>query len=85
MKIVLNGAWHDLALDAGSACAPAAATTALASAATPTLERVLAQLGFGDRTVATALNGEFIAVGLRAGTLVRDGDRLEVVAPMQGG
>jgi sulfur carrier protein len=35
--------------------------------------------------VATALNGDFVPAGLRAATPIRDGDRIEVVAPMQGG
>ncbi len=71
MKIVVNGAWREVAL-AGPAT-------------TPTLEAVLGQLGFANRAVATALNGGFIAAGARAGTAVREGDRVEIVAPMQGG
>jgi sulfur carrier protein len=71
MKIVVNGAWRELAL-AGAAMAP-------------TLETVLGQLGFTNRTVATALNGGFIAAGARAATEVHEGDRVEIVAPMQGG
>jgi sulfur carrier protein len=45
----------------------------------------LEQLGYGRSVVATALNGEFIAAAERASTRLRDGDRLEVLAPMQGG
>jgi sulfur carrier protein len=38
-----------------------------------------------DARVATALNGEFAPKGKRAVTLLNDGDRIEIVAPMQGG
>ena len=45
----------------------------------------LTELGFGDAKVATALNSEFVPAALRASTTVENGDRLEVLAPMQGG
>jgi sulfur carrier protein len=50
-----------------------------------TLAEALIDLGFGDRPVATALNGDFIAAGFRGETALRDGDRIEVLTPMQGG
>ena len=53
--------------------------------AAPTLEAALVELGFRDSVVATALNGEFVAAGLRSGTQLFEGDRLEILAPMQGG
>ena len=49
------------------------------------LERALTEMGFGDAVVATALNGEFVAAGLRSVTALSEGDRVEVLAPMQGG
>jgi len=49
------------------------------------LAEVLAELGYGDAVVATAVNGEFVAAAARAATPVADGDRIEVLAPMQGG
>jgi sulfur carrier protein len=49
------------------------------------LELLLTELGYQDAVVSTAVNGEFVATGARAGTLLADGDRLEVLAPMQGG
>ena len=49
------------------------------------LPDILDELGFADARVATAVNEDFVAVGLRAGTTLSEGDRLEVVAPMQGG
>lgn len=38
-----------------------------------------------DTQVATALNGEFVALHHRATTQLNDGDRIEALAPMQGG
>ncbi len=49
------------------------------------LEAALGELGYGEARVATALNGEFVPVAERAATALADGDRLEVLAPMQGG
>jgi sulfur carrier protein len=49
------------------------------------LATVLAELGYGDAVVATAINGEFVAAPVRAQTPVAEGDRIEVLAPMQGG
>jgi len=48
------------------------------------LADALSECGFSGR-VATALNEEFVPTGLRASTELSDGDRLEVLAPMQGG
>ncbi|GGE90527.1 sulfur carrier protein ThiS [Stappia taiwanensis] len=50
-----------------------------------TLSAVLDALGYGEAIVATALNGEFVPVEARTETRLRDGDRLEILAPMQGG
>jgi sulfur carrier protein len=50
-----------------------------------TLARALDQLGFGAAVVATALNGEFVASAARRETQLSEGDRIEVLAPMQGG
>jgi sulfur carrier protein len=49
------------------------------------LAGALEELGYGASVVSTALNGEFIAAALRAGTVLAEGDRIEVLAPMQGG
>ena len=49
------------------------------------LAGALEELGYGGVIVSTAVNGEFIASACRAGTLLSDGDRVEVLAPMQGG
>jgi thiamine biosynthesis protein ThiS len=37
------------------------------------------------RKIATAVNGRFVAAAARPRTELADGDRIEVVAPMQGG
>jgi sulfur carrier protein len=49
------------------------------------LSAALGELGYGDKTVATAVNGEFVSAEARAHTRLAEGDRLEVLAPMQGG
>jgi sulfur carrier protein len=45
----------------------------------------LAQLGYGDAKVATAVNGVFVPAGQRDDTALGAGDALEIVAPRQGG
>ena len=49
------------------------------------LSDVLAELGFADAKVATAVNGDFVPAVARASTPLSDGDRVEIVAPQQGG
>jgi sulfur carrier protein len=49
------------------------------------LAAALHELGYGEAVVATALNGEFVPAGSRPGARLAEGDRLEVLAPMQGG
>jgi sulfur carrier protein len=49
------------------------------------LAAALEELGYGGSTVATALNGEFVPASLRSDAPLSDGDRLEILAPMQGG
>ncbi len=49
------------------------------------LDSALAQLGFDAARVATAVNEVFVPVTLRAGHALSPGDRVEVLAPMQGG
>ncbi|HRO15067.1 MAG TPA: sulfur carrier protein ThiS [Paracoccus sp. (in: a-proteobacteria)] len=50
-----------------------------------TVAEALAALDMEGARVATALNGEFVPAGLRAGRALVPGDALEIVAPMQGG
>ncbi|MEO1001457.1 MAG: sulfur carrier protein ThiS, partial [Pseudomonadota bacterium] len=56
-----------------------------AEIAARTLAEALAELGYGDARVATAVNEDFVAAGDRARCALADGDRVEVLAPMQGG
>jgi sulfur carrier protein len=49
------------------------------------LAELIADRGFSEAEVATALNGEFVPRGARAATLLSPGDRVEIVAPRQGG
>jgi sulfur carrier protein len=49
------------------------------------LAAALQELGYADSVVATAVNGEFVPASSRPGAPLADGDRLEVLAPMQGG
>lgn len=50
-----------------------------------TLAAALLRLDYGDAKVATALNGEFVPARKRGETTLREGDRVEIVAPRQGG
>lgn len=49
------------------------------------LAEVLIELGFDGAALATAVNGIFVPAAARAGTVLQNGDRIEVLAPMQGG
>ena len=53
--------------------------------AAATLAEALATLDYADAVVATALNGDFVPARRREETPLRDGDRIEIVAPRQGG
>jgi sulfur carrier protein len=50
-----------------------------------TLAAALHALEYGDAVVATALNGHFVAARARDATPLAEGDRIEIVAPRQGG
>ena len=50
-----------------------------------TLQAALEEHGFGDARVATSVNETFVAKGARAAHALSEGDRVEVLAPMQGG
>ncbi len=50
-----------------------------------TLAEALARLDYADAIVATALNGDFVPARSREATPLREGDRIEIVAPRQGG
>ena len=46
---------------------------------------LLQELGYAGTVVATAVNGEFVGAAARASTSLSEGDRVEVLTPMQGG
>jgi sulfur carrier protein len=50
-----------------------------------TLAEALRALDYADAIVATALNGEFVPARKREAVALKDGDRIEIVAPRQGG
>ncbi len=50
-----------------------------------TLAEALRALDYGEAKVATALNGEFVPARARGATALKDGDKIEIVAPRQGG
>ncbi len=49
------------------------------------LASMITELGFEHAVIATAVNDQFVPVGDRATLTLGDGDRIEVLAPMQGG
>ncbi|MES2906398.1 MAG: sulfur carrier protein ThiS [Pseudomonadota bacterium] len=49
------------------------------------LDQALSELGYQGATIATALNGTFVPQDARGMTKIKEGDRIEIVAPMQGG
>jgi sulfur carrier protein len=50
-----------------------------------TLADALRSLDLAEAKVATALNGDFVPEREREATALKDGDRIEIVAPRQGG
>ncbi|RTM01031.1 sulfur carrier protein ThiS [Ancylobacter rudongensis] len=56
-----------------------------ADTAAATLASLLAELELADAIVATALNGDMVRAARREATPLAEGDRVEILAPMQGG
>jgi sulfur carrier protein len=50
-----------------------------------TLTEVLMQLDYEGGWLATAVNGELVHREDRSGHTVREGDRIEILTPLQGG
>ena len=50
-----------------------------------TLALALNALGYRGKKIATAVNGQFVPAAARQTVRLTDGDKIEVVAPMQGG
>lgn len=49
------------------------------------LAALIAELGYGDARVATAVNGSFVPAAIRHAHRLEPGDRVEIVSPRQGG
>lgn len=49
------------------------------------LKTLLEALGYRCEKIAVAINGEFVARGAYDTTFLRAADRIDVVAPVQGG
>ncbi|PYE87601.1 sulfur carrier protein ThiS [Phyllobacterium leguminum] len=50
-----------------------------------TLLALLTELDLAEAVVATAVNSEFVSATKRGETALKDNDRVEILAPMQGG
>lgn len=50
-----------------------------------TLAELVALMGLAEAQVATARNGDFVPRAARTETRIAPGDRIEVLAPRQGG
>jgi sulfur carrier protein len=49
------------------------------------LAELLNELGYAGAIFATAVNGQFVAQTNRQQLVIKTGDQVEVLAPMQGG
>lgn len=49
------------------------------------LATALQELGYREGAFATAINGTVVPWAARAQSVICEGDRIEVLAPMQGG
>ena len=49
------------------------------------LAALLTELAYEHDFLATACNSELVAAEERAGCLLSEGDRIEILSPMQGG
>ena len=50
-----------------------------------TLGELCESLGFGTAKIATAVNGDFVPAPGRMAQVLAEDDRIEIVAPRQGG
>lgn len=53
--------------------------------ASTTLADLIRELDYGDQTVATALNQNFVRKTDRHATELKEGDSVEILVPRQGG
>lgn len=57
----------------------------LLETAEPTLSQLLQGLDYEGDWLATAVNGELVHAKDRQTHVLQDGDRIEILSPMQGG
>lgn len=57
----------------------------LRDTAATTLDALLVELGYAGAKVATAVNESFVPAAIRLEQRLNEGDRIEIVAPRQGG
>ncbi|MBC7178770.1 MAG: sulfur carrier protein ThiS [Roseovarius sp.] len=57
----------------------------LRDTAATTLDALLVELGYAGAKVATAVNESFVPAAIRPEQRLNEGDRIEIVAPRQGG
>ncbi|EJF80762.1 thiamine biosynthesis protein ThiS [Bartonella sp. DB5-6] len=50
-----------------------------------TLDLLLKELGYKGNWLATAVNSEVIPVNARSQFVLHEGDKIEILSPMQGG
>ncbi len=50
-----------------------------------TLDELCARLGFAEAKIATAVNGNFVAATARPAVELAPSDKIEILAPRQGG
>ncbi|MEM6603894.1 MAG: sulfur carrier protein ThiS [Pseudomonadota bacterium] len=50
-----------------------------------TLAGLCAEKGFEEESITTAMNGIFVPREMRQNTVLEDGDKIEVLVPLQGG
>jgi sulfur carrier protein len=53
--------------------------------AVATLAALVDETGLAARKIATAVNGAFVPAPAREETRLAEGDRVEILSPMQGG
>lgn len=49
------------------------------------INSLLEQHGYNGKLIAVAINNEFLPKSAYATTIIQDNDKIEIVAPMQGG
>ena len=85
LKLVKQGKSQPLGITIDSTTPAFAPRSLSMQVIQPNQTRSTDALGYGGAKVATALNEGFVPEAARAATPLSEGDRIEVLAPMQGG